>query len=254
MKKPIFLILLLLLSPPLAAEECVVLLHGLWRTEHSMNKMEKSLTEVGYRVFNVAYDSTEEPVEVLAEKAVTAGLAACREAQTVHFVTHSMGGILIRQYLEYYPIASLGRVVMLGPPNQGSEAVDKWSVWPAYVWVVGPAGLQLGTGEDSIPRALGPVHFDLGVIAGTRTLSPIVSLTLPGKDDGKVTVESTRVEGMSDYLELPVTHVFMMRDNEVIRQVIYFLEYGSFDHGNAGVLQVKHLGAKEDAVSVSGGK
>jgi pimeloyl-ACP methyl ester carboxylesterase len=224
------LLLLLAASPPLAAHECVALLHGLWRSENSMNKMKDALVDAGYRVFNVPYESTEETVDVLAEKAVKQGLDGCSGASTVHFVTHSMGGILIRQYLENHDIPQLGRVVMLGPPNQGSEAVDRFASWPAYAWITGPAGLQLGTAEDSVPRNLGPVDFDLGIIAGTRTLSPIVSLTLPGKDDGKVSVDATRVEGMRDFLVLPTTHVFMMRNKKVIAQVEYYLGHGQFDH------------------------
>jgi len=222
----------LLLAAPAVADECVVLLHGLWRTENSMNRMEESLAAAGYRVRNIEYDSTEKPLEVLAEEAVTAGLRACDGAATVHFVTHSMGGILVRQYLEERDIDRLGRVVMLGPPNQGSEVIDRYAKWPGFEWFSGPAGLQLGTGEASVPRALGPARFDLGVIAGNHTINPILSQTLPGADDGKVSVDATRVEGMTDHLEMPVTHVFMMRDPEVIAQVIHYLQSGHFNrHG-----------------------
>jgi pimeloyl-ACP methyl ester carboxylesterase len=216
-----------------AAEECVVLLHGLWRTDSSMNRMEKSLRSAGYRVQNVEYPSTDRTIEELAEEAIPAGLQGCGDAETVHFVTHSMGGILVRQYLQVNDIDRLGRVVMLGPPNQGSEVIDLYDGWAAFEWFSGPAGLQLGTGEASVPRSLGPAHFDLGVIAGNHTINPILSQTLPGADDGKVSVESTRVEGMDDHLEMPVTHVFMMRNREVIAQVLHFLAQGRFDRGDA---------------------
>jgi hypothetical protein len=140
-----------------------------------------------------------------------------------------MGGILVRHYLEDRDIDRLGRVVMLGPPNQGSEVIDRYAKWPGFEWFSGPAGLQLGTGEASVPRSLGPAHFDLGIIAGDHTLNPILSQILPGKDDGKVSVDSTRVEGMNDHLEMPVTHVFMMRNQAVIEQVLYYLAHGEFD-------------------------
>jgi len=218
----------LLISAPLAADECVVLLHGLFRTDNSMNKLAASLTEASYRVENVAYESTEQPIEVLAEQAVKNGLQACGDSRTIHFVTHSMGGILVRQYLEENDIERLGRVVMLGPPNQGSEVIDRYADWPGFEWFSGPAGVQLGTGEASVPRALGPVDFDLGIIAGNRTLNPILSRSLPGKDDGKVSVEATRIKGMDDHLEMPVNHVFMMRDKDVIDQVLYYLQNGFF--------------------------
>ena len=229
------LLLALAACAPAPADECVVLLHGLWRSENSMNRMEESLAEAGYRAENVEYDSTEKTVEELADEAVNAGLAACDGADRIHFVTHSMGGILVRQYLEKHDIDHLGRVVMLGPPNQGSEVIDRYASWPGFEWFSGPAGLQLGTGEASLPRSLGPAHFDVGIIAGNRTINPILSRTLPGEDDGKVSVDATRVEGMNDHMKMPVTHVFMMRDSEVIAQVLHYLEHGHFDrHGGEG--------------------
>ncbi|MEE4216391.1 MAG: hypothetical protein V2I48_02180 [Xanthomonadales bacterium] len=227
----LFLVFLLLLpAGPLLASECVVLLHGLWRSDASMNKMEKAVTKAGYEVRNVGYDSTEKTVEELAAETIPPAIESCGNAEKIHFVTHSMGGILIRQYLEHDDIEPLGRVVMLGPPNQGSEVIDSYENFPGFKFFAGPAGLQLGTGEASIPRSLGPVTFDVGVIAGTQTINPILSGILPDRDDGKVTVESTRVEGMNDHVEMPVTHVFMMRNKDVFAQILYYLEHGQFDH------------------------
>lgn len=228
------LLLALLLSLPVDAAfagECVVLLHGLWRTENSMNKMEKAMAVAGYEVRNIEYDSTEKTLEKLAAETIPQAVEACGEVKPIHFVTHSMGGILLRQYLEHDEIGGLGRVVMLGPPNQGSEVIDSYEGFPGFSFFAGPAGLQLGTGEASVPRSLGPVTFDVGVIAGTQSINPILSAILPEADDGKVSVESTRVEGMNDHLEMPVTHVFMMRDEEVFQQVVHYLEYGTFLRG-----------------------
>ena len=220
--------LLAALAAPAAADECVVLLHGLWRTDASMDKMERNLDEAGYAVRNIAYDSTDSTVETLAAETIPRAVDACGEAGAIHFVTHSMGGILIRQYLEDGDIERLGRVVMLGPPNQGSEVVDSYARFKGFEWFAGPAGMQLGTGEASVPRQLGPVRFDVGVIAGTQSINPILSTLLPDRDDDKVSVAATRVEGMNDHLELPVTHVFMMRDDEVMDQVVYYLANGRF--------------------------
>lgn len=221
-------LLLLLPAGSALAGECVVLLHGLWRTDASMNKMEKAISEAGYEVRNIEYDSTGMTIPELAEETIPRSVDACGEAATIHFVTHSMGGILMRQYLEHGDIERLGRVVMIGPPNQGSEVVDRYREFPGFEWFAGPAGLQLGTGEASIPRNLGPVQFDVGIIAGTQSINPILSTILPERDDGKVSVESTRVEGMNDHLELPVTHIFMMRDEEVFAQILHYLDHGRF--------------------------
>lgn len=209
--------------------ECVVLLHGLARTSSSMDTLANSLRATGYAVANVDYPSRQKPIEELAGPAVADGLAGCPHAVTkVHFVTHSLGGILVRYHLAQKPMANLGRVVMLGPPNKGSHVVDSLRDVPGYTWLNGPAGLQLGTEPTSVVNTLGPVDFPLGVIAGTSTFNPLLSLTLPNPDDGKVSVEHTKVDGMADLIEMPHTHTFMMSAKPVIAQVKYFLQNGQF--------------------------
>ena len=138
----------------------------------------------------------------------------------------------MRQYLDSTKVEDLGRVVMLGPPNHGSEITDELKELWLYEALNGPAGMQLGTDSLSIPNQLGPAEFELGIIAGNKTFNPILSTMLPDPDDGKVSVESTRLEGMTDHLVMPVTHTFMMRDDDVIAQVIFFLRNGSFNREN----------------------
>ena len=118
---------------------------------------------------------------------------------------------------------------MLGPPNKGSEVVDKLAGLPGFKLVNGVAGLQLGTDAASVPNKLGAAEFELGVIAGTKSVNWMLSLLIPSTDDGKVSVDSTKLEGMKDHIEMPVTHPFMMSDKKVIAQVIGFLETGQFE-------------------------
>lgn len=212
------------------AQECVVLLHGLARTAASMEKLETRLTEEGYLVANVDYPSREHSIEKLAELAVEQGIEQCLSANStkLNFVTHSLGGILVRLYLQENERDDIGRVVMLGPPNQGSEVVDNLKDVPGYELLNGPAGKQLGTDPADVPRSLGPVDFEVGVIAGTRSINLILSSFLPNPDDGKVSVASTKVEGMKDFRALPATHPFLMKNEAVIEQTIFFLKNGEF--------------------------
>jgi hypothetical protein len=149
-------------------------------------------------------------------------------ASKINFVTHSMGGILVRYYLENYEVPHLGRVVMLSPPNQGSEVVDKLKESPIFQWINGPAGQQLGTDADSIPKTLGPPNYELGIITGDRSINPILSLLIPGKDDGKVSVKNAKLAGMKDFLVVHKTHPLIMNDEEVLQQVTAFLKKGMF--------------------------
>ncbi|NKB62857.1 MAG: alpha/beta hydrolase [Gammaproteobacteria bacterium] len=220
--------LILMLNAGVARGDCVILLHGLARTSNSMNAIENELIQQGYYVANIGYPSILGSIEELAEDAIPRGIQQCQGLGKINFVSHSMGGILIRQYLSLHRIRKLDRVVMLAPPNQGSEIVDALAGFPGVEWVNLESGKQLGTGPDSLPGRLGRVNFDLGIIAGTRTTNPLTSKLLPDPDDGKVSVASTRVEGMNDHLVLPVSHSFMMRNHQVLKQITYYLKHGKF--------------------------
>jgi pimeloyl-ACP methyl ester carboxylesterase len=206
----------------------VLLLHGLARTKRSMSKLEETLSKQGYHIINIGYPSTRIDIETLAEKTISKALEQCPDNAEINFVTHSMGGILVRQYLANHNIKNLNHVVMLGPPNKGSEIVDKLGDWWLFKLINGPAGQQLGTDKDSIPNQLGTAKFTVGIIAGTTSFNPLLSWLMPKPHDGKVTLESSKLEGMADHICLPVTHTFMMNKASVIEQTIHFLQHGYF--------------------------
>jgi triacylglycerol lipase len=214
------------------ADEHVILLHGLCRTKRSMQAIEAALARDGYQVSNVDYPSRSSGIAQLSERTVGDAIAACRErgASRIHFVTHSMGGILVRDFLSRHSIPDLGRVVMLSPPNGGSEVVDVLGRCWMFKVINGPAGTELGTDSCSAPCKLGAVSFPLGVIAGDRSINWINSLFIRGTDDGKVSIERTKVAGMRDHVVVHATHPFIPRNRVAIDQIIKFLRDGEFNH------------------------
>ncbi len=207
---------------------CVILLHGLCRTRRSMEPMRSFLELNGLATFNLGYPSTRLAVKELAELIRPRIEEIGERFDRVHFVTHSMGGILLRQMQRVRPIAKLGRCVMLAPPNKGSQVVDRLGKWKVFRWLNGPAGCELGTGPEALPLSLGKVDFEVGVLAGNRSINWILSLMLPSPNDGKVAVSHTKLEGQRDFRVLPVSHPFIMRNALAQANTLAFLKSGAF--------------------------
>ncbi len=215
--------------------ESVVVVHGLGRSPTSMKLLVSRIEDAGYSVMNFGYPSTTQPIEELsALLGAELGESFGEGAGDVHFVTHSMGGVLVRSYLAQQPEPHSGRVVMLSPPNQGSEIIDAFADSALLRNVLGPAGMKLGTEPGGVASELGPVRFSLGVITGDRSLSPLGSWLIPGPDDGKVAVERAAVEGSADFLVVHATHTFIMNRRDVAEEVVHFLENGEFQARERG--------------------
>jgi triacylglycerol lipase len=211
-------------SPP----EDVVLLHGLGRSGRVMRPLARELALSGYRVHNLDYPSTSASPDELVEYLHGQISDCCAWSGRVHFVTHSLGGVLVRAYLAAHPLPQLGRVVMLAPPNHGSEYVDVAGDWRLFRAVLGPTAAQLGTASTSLPNRLPAASFEVGVIAGTGSINPLGNALIGGTNDGTVSLVSTRLSGMRDFITLPVSHTFIMRNAEATRQTLEFLRAGRF--------------------------
>jgi triacylglycerol lipase len=222
-----------LAAPP---QETVVLLHGLGRTRLSMAPLARALEREGYRVLNLSYPSRTQPLETLATTWLPAQLAKASrdlgEPERLHFVTHSMGGILVRLWLREHGVPpNLGRVVMLAPPNAGSELPDRLGTYAPFRWTTGLNGARLGTSPEALPRALGswPAgSSSLGIIAGSHSMNPLLGSVLPRPHDGKVSVASTHLSGEADHLVLPYSHTWLACRRETARHVTVFLREGRF--------------------------
>lgn len=205
----------------------VVLLHGISRGPRSMAKIERRLLAEDYWTANWGYPSRAHDLGAIANK-LAPRLAALPDGP-VHFVTHSMGGLVARALLTRHRPARLGRVVMLAPPNGGSELADLLGRLMPYRWWFGPAGAQLGTRCNDVTAGLfGPVDYELGVIAGSRSLYPLASALVPRPNDGRVSVAGTMLAGMTDHMVLPVAHPTIVWNGAVIDQVVAFLRDGAF--------------------------
>lgn len=227
---PIVIICLLFSSAAVANEKpTVVLLHGLARTGVSMKPIESRLIDEGYRVVNITYPSRSHDIDSLTSIVITHIRDAVPDTtEPVDFVTHSMGGIVLRALALHRQAPRIRRAVMIAPPHHGSEIVDQTSDWWLFEALVGPAGSELGTDDESAPYRLPTPDFEFGVIAGSGEPSPVFSDILPGDDDGRVSVASTRIEGMADHIVLSRGHTSLLWSVRCHDQIVAFLKTGSF--------------------------
>jgi pimeloyl-ACP methyl ester carboxylesterase len=193
--------------------------------------MRAALEAAGYATLNLDYASRSKSLGLLADDIhcpITS--FAGKIDGSLHFAAHSMGGLLTRAYLARYRPERLGRVVMLGTPNGGSEIADALRSLSAYRRYFGPAGQQLTTIRDPATSALLPaVDYPVGIIAGNRSIYPISRLFLPRPNDGRVSVENTKLDGMADHVVISTAHPWLMRNRQAIELTLVFLRRGRFE-------------------------
>jgi triacylglycerol lipase len=222
-------------APETKEIETVVLLHGLALRSWAMERVAHALRADGFRVVNLTYPSRTMPIERLAHEWLPAQLRAAQLPETarVHFVTHSMGGIIVRLLQRYFPEAWHGRVVMIAPPNHGSEIVDHLDRFSFFRWFTGENGRRLGTNASSVVAGLGawrPEAGELGIIAGDASSNSLFTSWLGGPNDGRVAVASTRLAGMTDFVLLHHSHTWLQWRGDTVVQVRAFLRDGRFIH------------------------
>ena len=217
-------------DPATGESESVMLVHGLGRSGSSMMVLAQRLKWAGYHIAIVSYDSRNTSLPEQAAEVAAAVAQCCADASRIHFVGHSLGGLVIRRYLADDRPPALGRVVLLTPPNQGSLFVDWLSDLPIASEILGPVGSALGTDSTDLPATLPPPDYEVGIIAGSRAIHPIGPVVIRGPDDGIVSIEQTRI-GDVPMIVLPRSHAFIMNSRHAADAVIRFLRTGAFKEG-----------------------
>ncbi len=213
----------------------VILLHGIGHfLFFSHWKIQRELRQAGYRVRFLRYPSTRFAIEELADEhlaPVVREVAAADPVDVpVHFVTFSMGGLLARCFLARHALPQLGRVVMIAPPNGGSDWVDHLGRLPGFRWVYGPSGVQMSTDPQALPKALPPASYECGVIAGKLPGCTLLRPVFRGEaSDGTVSVPSTRLAGMKDHCIVPGLHALLFQSPAVVERTLRFLAEGRFE-------------------------
>ena len=215
------------------SDRLCLMVHGHIRAKESFNTMAAAMREDGYDAYAINYPSARATVDDLLEQMRTLMADFWHAYSHIDIVTHSMGGLLMRAAITDKEWDSIGRFVMLGPPNQGAFMADQLSGHSLsrglYRLIYGPSGQALITGPDGLAAKAGIPGCEFGIIAGGRGAERGYSPLIPGDNDGVVEVTSTKLDGMTDHLVLPVLHTTMMADDEVIRQTKYFLAHGRFE-------------------------
>lgn len=212
------------------AAECVILLHGFGRSSFSLNRINTHLQENGYRTITIDYPSRRFHVEELAKKFILPQIKQeTKHCSKIHFVGYSLGGLLVRYILANNRPMNLGKVVYIASPHKGVDVVNQLGDYTWFKTIFGPAVLDLKTDTNFLQSLPNIADYDAGVISGNFSVNPFTSLFLiEGEDDGTVSVESTKIDGMKDHIIIPSTHSMLLYNQKVIEEVEYFISHGRF--------------------------
>lgn len=217
--------------PELAKADRIILLHGIGRTSLSMVEISRKAKDAGYEVHNLNYHSTRDTLAtIIRDTHKDYDHIIGDEARRLHFICYSLGCLVTRGIIEQHRPANLGRVAMLGPPNQGSEMADWLKDHSLANWLFGPNLPQLGTANRRVLLKLigDSADYELGIIAGKDWIDPVGASIIPGDNDGRVSVERTRLPGMKAHKIVGVSHTGLLMNDDVIADAIHFIQHGAF--------------------------
>jgi len=223
-----------MLTPPLPWDKSnaregpgprVILLHGLWRGWHAMEPLARELHRAGFSTLNIPYPSARLPMEILAER-IRREIEKVADGESLHFITHSLGGIILRMLLANEVSWQTGRIVMLAPPNGGSEIADWANRHPPLQRFLGPAGAALGSRGHPAQLPNIPSHIETAVIMGNRSCIPLFRKLLQAENDGIVSVQNGRLEGLRGYSVINADHTFIQLHPQTLQLAIPFLKSG----------------------------
>ena len=210
------------------AEELVVLIHGIRDKPYIMWKLEQGLSKSGYSIMNLHYPSVKADMDSIVSLVHSRLAPRLQDYQKINFVTHSLGGIVMRAYLHKHKQSNFQRLVMIAPPNKGAIMAERFEDFFIYKWIYGQTGQKLGKDSTDYWQQIPPPSIDFGIIAGGLGNDKGFNPLIPGDDDGTVGVAETKIAGAQDFIVIPGLHTSLLWQNRTLEQVLYFLEYNHF--------------------------
>ncbi len=230
MQKTSLIFIFLLIFKIISATQLIFLIHGINSSPKDFKKMETAFKSYDYKVINFGYHSKVYTVNQIADNFLKRKIASVSQNDTINFITHSLGAIVLRAYLRDNKPKNIGKIVMIAPPNQGSEVANFFKDFFLYKIFYHKSGASLsynGIKKLALPNC---DNYFCGIIAGTHTQLPFFSIFIKGEDDGKISVERTKLKGMKDFITLPYPHDTILKKQETIIQCKEFIKNGKFKH------------------------